>query len=103
MNTSIASHFSTLVLAATSLLGGAGCLAHQSADHVVPCDARGIAEHDFATTDAATLSHVEGLLIAPSTSGQPSSLTPVPVRFVGTVAYASCQRPDATVAFLLPR
>jgi hypothetical protein len=103
MITSITSNFSILVLAGASLLAGTGCLAHQSADHVVACNARGIAEHDFATTDPATLSRVEGLLMAPSSGGQPSSLTPVRVRFQGTVAYASCQRSDATVAFLLPR
>jgi hypothetical protein len=90
-----------LALAAASLLGGTGCLAHESQEYVVRCNAGGVAEHDFAT-DAAKISHVEGLLIAPRRGDRPSSLEPVPVRFTGTVAYASCQRPDATVAFLLP-
>jgi hypothetical protein len=93
---------SILAFAAASLLGGAGCLAHEAQGYVVPCSAGGIAEHDFATIDAAKLSRVEGLLMSPSSGGQPSSVKPVPVRFTGTVATSSCQRRDATVAFLLP-
>jgi hypothetical protein len=91
-----------LALAAASLLGGTGCLAHQSQAYVVQCNPGGIAEHDFATADVAKLAQVEGLLIAPGSSGQPSSAQPVPVRFTGTVAHASCPRPYATVAFLAP-
>jgi hypothetical protein len=94
-------HLLAALALAASLLGGTGCLVHESHEYVVKCNASGIAEHDFATTDAAELSHVEGLLIVPRSGGQPSSLEPVAVRFMGTVAYASCQRPDATVAFLL--
>jgi hypothetical protein len=102
MNTSTASRLSIVALAAASLLGGAGCLAHESQEFVVRCNVGGIAEHDFASTDAAKRARVEGLLIAPRSGGRPSSIEPVDVRFTGAVAYASCQRPGAAVAFLLP-
>jgi hypothetical protein len=87
--------------AAATLLGQAGCVVHQAQEFVVPCAANGRAEHDFETTDAVTLARVSGWMVSPSAGRQPSRVQPVGVQFAGSVASVSCERPNASVAFLL--